>query len=220
MDVQRSPEGVSFLTDRIPEPGRTAIEDELWSWVVRGEDDADEFVDYFDDDEERCGATDDELRAAHDRALAVRREQQRAWGEVRGNLTRAFVELNELGCWPGRTSAAAAPARTPRSTTSGMTPGTGGVSLVPPAGHRVAGHERGRRGLPRLWRLPSGRLRRGRLCGPVRDRTAGRLPGRSGTAAGRRRLPGAPRARHARGVEPRAVEAHPGHRRPVVCALA
>lgn len=91
------PEGVSFLTDRIPEPGRTAIEDELWSWVVRGEDDADEFVDYFDDDEERCGATDDELRAAHDRALAVRRAQQRAWGEVRGNLTRAFVELNELG---------------------------------------------------------------------------------------------------------------------------
>ncbi|MFI6236879.1 DUF6891 domain-containing protein [Micromonospora sp. NPDC050784] len=91
------PAGVRFLTDRIPEPGRTAVEDELWAWVVRGESDADEFVDFFDDAEERCGATDDELTAAHETALAVRREQQREWGEVRGNLTRAFAELNELG---------------------------------------------------------------------------------------------------------------------------
>ncbi|MEV4122252.1 hypothetical protein [Micromonospora sp. NPDC049645] len=91
------PAGVRFLTDRIPEPGRTAVEDELWAWIVRGEADADEFVDFFDDDEERCGATDDELRAAHETALAVRREQQRGWGAVQGNLTRAFAELNELG---------------------------------------------------------------------------------------------------------------------------
>ncbi|GGO20507.1 hypothetical protein GCM10011576_37900 [Micromonospora parathelypteridis] len=91
------PEGIRFLTDRILEPGRSVIEDELWAWVVRGEDDADEFVDFFDDDEERCGATDEELLAAYEKALAVRREQQREWGEVRGNLTRAFADLNGLG---------------------------------------------------------------------------------------------------------------------------
>ncbi|MEU5964668.1 hypothetical protein ABZ777_25965 [Micromonospora parva] len=91
------PEGVRFLTDRVPEPGRTAVDDELWGWVVRGESDPDEFVDVFDDPDERCGATDDDLRAAYEAALAVRREQQRGWGEVRGNLTRAFAELNELG---------------------------------------------------------------------------------------------------------------------------
>ncbi|MET8360242.1 hypothetical protein [Micromonospora sp. NPDC005171] len=42
------PAGVRFLTDRIPEPGRTAVKDELWAWVVRGEADADEFVDVFE----------------------------------------------------------------------------------------------------------------------------------------------------------------------------
>ena len=97
MDVQRSPPGRQVSDRSDPEPGRTAIEDELWSWVVRGEVDADEFVDFFDDDEERCGATDEELTAAYEKALAVRREQQREWGEVRGNLTRAFADLNELG---------------------------------------------------------------------------------------------------------------------------
>ncbi|MGW3890262.1 DUF6891 domain-containing protein [Micromonospora chokoriensis] len=91
------PGGAKFLTDRIPEPGRGAIEDELWAWIVRGEDDADDFVDFFDDDEERCGATDDELRAAHGKALAARRAQQRQWGEVTANITRAFAELNGLG---------------------------------------------------------------------------------------------------------------------------
>lgn len=91
------PEGARFLTDRIPEPGRTAIEDALWAWIVRGVTDADEFVHVFDDEDERCGATDEELAAAYTKALAARREQQRGWGEVRGNLTRAFAELNELG---------------------------------------------------------------------------------------------------------------------------
>ncbi|MEU7591000.1 hypothetical protein AB0A95_32490 [Micromonospora sp. NPDC049230] len=95
------PDGARFLTDRIPEPGRSAIEDELWAWIVRGETDADEFVDYFDDDDERCGATDEELIAAHEKASAARRAQQRGWGEVRSNLTRAFAELNELG-WLAR----------------------------------------------------------------------------------------------------------------------
>ncbi|MEU7751130.1 hypothetical protein [Micromonospora sp. NPDC049171] len=91
------PEGAKFLTDRIPEPGRAAIEAELWAWIVRGEGDAAEFVDVFDDEEERRGTTDEELTAAYERALAVRRAQQREWGEVRGNLTRAFAELNERG---------------------------------------------------------------------------------------------------------------------------
>ncbi|MFG2050541.1 DUF6891 domain-containing protein [Micromonospora sp. NPDC048935] len=91
------PEGVRFLADRIPEPGRGAIEAELWAWIVRGEGDAAEFVDVFDDEEERHGTTDEELIAAYERALAVRRAQQREWGEVRGNLTRAFAELNERG---------------------------------------------------------------------------------------------------------------------------
>ncbi|MFI7604483.1 DUF6891 domain-containing protein [Micromonospora sp. NPDC049366] len=91
------PEGARFLTDQIAEPGRTRIDDEIWDWVVRGEDDADEFVDYLDDDEERHGATDEQLRAAYDKATAVRREQQRGWGDVRSNITVAFAELTELG---------------------------------------------------------------------------------------------------------------------------
>ncbi|WP_147376204.1 DUF6891 domain-containing protein [Micromonospora radicis] len=91
------PAGVGFLTDRIAEPGRVEIEAEIWAWVVRGEADADEFVDYFDVEEQRHGATDEELAAAYEKALAVRRHQQRAWGDVRGNLTRAFAELNAVG---------------------------------------------------------------------------------------------------------------------------
>ena len=91
------PAGVSFLTDRISEPGRTEIEDEIWDWVVRGEDDAAEFVDFLDEDEARHGATDEELAAAYERAVTARREQQRAWGAVESNLTRAFKELNDLG---------------------------------------------------------------------------------------------------------------------------
>ncbi|OZV77175.1 hypothetical protein CA850_24525 [Micromonospora echinospora] len=91
------PEGVRFLAERITEPGRTAIENEIWDWIVRGEDDADEFVEFFDVDEQRHGATDEELRVAYEKALAARREQQRGWGEVRSNLTRAFDELTELG---------------------------------------------------------------------------------------------------------------------------
>ncbi|MFC5924453.1 DUF6891 domain-containing protein [Micromonospora vulcania] len=92
------PEGARFLTDRIAEPGRGQIEDEIWDWVVRGQVDADDFVDYLEGDEERHGATDEELQAAYETALAVRREQQRGWGAaVRSNLTRAFAELNELG---------------------------------------------------------------------------------------------------------------------------
>ncbi|WP_328345290.1 DUF6891 domain-containing protein [Micromonospora sp. NBC_00421] len=91
------PEGVRFLPERIAEPGRAEIEDEIWAFVVRGEDDADEFLDYFDDDEQRHGATDEELSAAYATAVAVRREQQRGWGEVRSNLTSAFAELTALG---------------------------------------------------------------------------------------------------------------------------
>lgn len=91
------PDGVAFLAERIGEPGRTEIENQIWDWVVRGETDADEFVDYLGDDEERHGATDEELKAAYERALTVRKGQQREWGEVRGNISRAFAELNELG---------------------------------------------------------------------------------------------------------------------------
>jgi hypothetical protein len=91
------PEGVRFLAERIAEPGRGEIEAEIWGWVVRGQDDADEFVHFLDQDERRHGATDEELRAAYEKALAARREQQRQFGEVRSNLSRAFVDLNELG---------------------------------------------------------------------------------------------------------------------------
>lgn len=91
------PAGAQFLTERIAEPGRTTIEAEIWDWVVRGEDDAESFVDIFSDDEERHGATTEELIEAYENALAARRAQQRAWGEVRGNLTRAFAELDTLG---------------------------------------------------------------------------------------------------------------------------
>ncbi|MFC0527198.1 hypothetical protein [Phytohabitans kaempferiae] len=80
------PEGVRFLAERIAEPGRGDIEDEIWGWIVRGQDAADEFVDFFDVEEQRHGATDEELRAAFMKALAARRRQQREWGEVRGTL--------------------------------------------------------------------------------------------------------------------------------------
>lgn len=59
------PDGVGFLPDRITEPGRTGIEDEIWAWIVRGEVDSGAFVDYLDDDEERHGLTDEELAAAY-----------------------------------------------------------------------------------------------------------------------------------------------------------
>ncbi|WP_203717146.1 DUF6891 domain-containing protein [Asanoa siamensis] len=91
------PDGVRFLTDRIAEPGRSEIEEEIWDWVVRGEDDPDEFVDYFDDEEDRHSATDEDLAEAYAQALTARRAQQQAWGEVRANITAAFEELNGLG---------------------------------------------------------------------------------------------------------------------------
>ncbi|MFI7575617.1 DUF6891 domain-containing protein [Micromonospora sp. NPDC049497] len=91
------PDGIRFLPDRIAEPARTEIEHEIWAWIVRGEDDAGEFVDYLDDDEERHGVTDEELAAAYERALDVRRDQQREWGDVQSNLSLAFAELNRLG---------------------------------------------------------------------------------------------------------------------------
>ncbi|SNY68447.1 DUF6891 domain-containing protein [Paractinoplanes atraurantiacus] len=93
----RRPDGARFLPDRVAEPARTEIEDDIWSWVVRGEDDADEFADYLDGDEVRDGITDEELASAYDQALAVRRTQQAGWGTVRSNLTLAFAELNDLG---------------------------------------------------------------------------------------------------------------------------
>ncbi|MDG4825406.1 hypothetical protein O7635_26465 [Asanoa sp. WMMD1127] len=91
------PADVRFLTDRIAEPGRTEIETEIWDWIVRGEADPAEFVDFFDDDEERHGATDGELSQAYEQALRARRKQQRAWGAVSSNLTRAFTALNARG---------------------------------------------------------------------------------------------------------------------------
>jgi len=91
------PDGVRFLPDRITEPARTEIEDEIWAWIVRGKDDAAEFVDYLDDDEQRHGVTGEQLAGAYERALEVRRAQQREWGSVQSNLTLAFAELNELG---------------------------------------------------------------------------------------------------------------------------
>jgi hypothetical protein len=91
------PDGVRFLPERIAEPARTELEDEIWTWIVRGEDDAEEFVDYLDDDEERHGLTDEELAAAYEKALDARRAQQREWGPVQSNLTLAFAELNQLG---------------------------------------------------------------------------------------------------------------------------
>ena len=91
------PEGVSFLPERIAEPGRTEIEDDIWAWIVRGETDAEEFVDYLHDEEDRHGVTDAELASAYEKALDVRRSQQRSWGTVRSNLSLAFAELNQLG---------------------------------------------------------------------------------------------------------------------------
>ncbi|WP_285558665.1 DUF6891 domain-containing protein [Actinoplanes regularis] len=90
------PDGVRFLPDRIAEPGRSEIEAEIWSWIVLGRDDAGEFADYLEE-EERHGLTEEEVISAYEGAFDARRAQQRAWGEVRSNLTLAFTELNELG---------------------------------------------------------------------------------------------------------------------------
>ncbi|MBM2622088.1 hypothetical protein JIG36_41955 [Actinoplanes sp. LDG1-06] len=91
------PADVRFVPDRIAETARTEIEDEIWSWIVRGDDDPADFVDYMEDEEQRHGLTDDELTAAYETALEARRSQQRSWGPVRSNLTLAFDELNERG---------------------------------------------------------------------------------------------------------------------------
>lgn len=91
------PEGVRFVPERVAEPGRTELEDQIWSWIVQGNDDPGEFVDYLDDEEERHGLADDELEAAYDAALDARRAQQAGFGAVRSNLARAFGELNERG---------------------------------------------------------------------------------------------------------------------------
>ncbi len=90
------PAGARFLPER-DDTATAAIEDEIWAWVVRGDDDPDEFVDYLDDEEERHGLTDEELATAYRKALEVRWDQQRDWGHVRSNLTLAFDELNRLG---------------------------------------------------------------------------------------------------------------------------
>ncbi|MEU0558085.1 hypothetical protein [Dactylosporangium sp. NPDC006015] len=91
------PSGVRFLPDEVAEPERSEIEDEIWSWIVQGRDDAARFVDYFDDDEQRAGLTDEQLVAAYERAVWARLDQQRQWGPVQSNLTAAFTELNQLG---------------------------------------------------------------------------------------------------------------------------
>lgn len=91
------PAGVRFAPDTVAEPGRSELEDEIWAWIVRGDDDAAAFVDHLDDDEERHGLGDEELAAAYERAVDARLAQQREWGAVQGNLSRAFAELNEMG---------------------------------------------------------------------------------------------------------------------------
>ena len=91
------PAGVRFLPDTVAEPERSEIEDEIWSWIVQGRDDAAEFADHLDDDEQRAGLTDEQLTAAYERAVDARLDQQRQWGPVRSNLTAAFTELNQLG---------------------------------------------------------------------------------------------------------------------------
>ncbi|MBU2664751.1 hypothetical protein KOI35_14705 [Actinoplanes bogorensis] len=88
------PAGVRFVPERVAEPARTEIEDQIWSWIVRGATDTDDFVDCFDG----VFAVDNaELVAAFDAAVAARRTQQQAWGAVTSNLTRAFDELNAAG---------------------------------------------------------------------------------------------------------------------------
>jgi hypothetical protein len=91
------PGGVSFVPARIPEAERNQLEDTIWAWIVRGQDDAAEFVDYLDDGAARCGLSDEELTAAFEAALAARRAQQRDFGPVQSNLSLAFAELNQLG---------------------------------------------------------------------------------------------------------------------------
>ncbi|TWH70920.1 hypothetical protein JD77_05945 [Micromonospora olivasterospora] len=133
------PEGVRFRAEWIADPGRGKIENEIWDWGVRSEDDPDEFVDFLDDDEQRH----------RHRRGAQGGVRQGVWllggrssvGGVRcGATSPAPLISRSSACWPGRTSPAVAPARPhrnrrvceiggagrfPRSTTSGTTPGTG-----------------------------------------------------------------------------------------------
>lgn len=73
-----------------------ALTEKIWSWLVAGNADADEFVDA---EQEGWDLTGDQLYAAFEAAREVRIEQQAQWtSEQTGtNLDRAFAELNEAG---------------------------------------------------------------------------------------------------------------------------
>ncbi|MEV0153868.1 hypothetical protein AB0H57_09025 [Micromonospora sp. NPDC050686] len=103
--------GTDGLAERIAGPGRREIENEIWDWVVRGEDDADEFVGLSEEDEQRHGATDEDLRAAYEKALAARQPRATTSGTTPGTGTGTSGTTN-------RTRKRCSRARTVRSTSA------------------------------------------------------------------------------------------------------
>lgn len=83
-DFGLSPEDAQELTE------------EIWSSLVTGRDDAEDFADIVQD---TWPLTEQQLRQAFDLARQARLRQQEQWStqEVSTNLDRAFAELNEAG---------------------------------------------------------------------------------------------------------------------------
>lgn len=88
------PAGLDLAPARLAADDRQRLQSEAWAWIARGRDDAGDFASYMDDEDDITQA---ELVALYEALLAVRREQQASWGEVRSNITDAFDELNAAG---------------------------------------------------------------------------------------------------------------------------
>lgn len=74
------------------------LREQAWRFVVRGDDDADAFVSYVEDEMEEWGIDDATAGAAFSAVIAARRAQQAAWSALpKTALTRAFETLAERG---------------------------------------------------------------------------------------------------------------------------
>lgn len=74
------------------------LREQAWRWVVRGDDDAQSFVEYIEDEMEAWGIDEATVETAFASVVAARRAQQSMWDPAaRTGLTRAFEALAERG---------------------------------------------------------------------------------------------------------------------------
>jgi hypothetical protein len=71
------------------------LRDSAWQQIVRGDDDADEYVEWMTDGEDSVTAEQAEAAFAYVRAARV--AQQAPWTDAPTNLTRAFDALADIG---------------------------------------------------------------------------------------------------------------------------